>query len=297
VNFLLDLNEANAIRDTLLFLALKKELDMGKNSLIIRMLNDFRWVLSAIRVLKPHKNTNPLSIVTAADESHAFSLEQLLESILCFEPKAKVYVYDLGLEHTTLNYLCEKFKGYEFVEFPYSEYPEWMNVKCNAGNYGWKPQILHMVASRISGPILWLDSGNKLFSDLNFLSRIIQTYGFYSPTSAGNISDWTHPSTLRELKVNPTIFPKHNLNGAIIGFDSRVEKVSKLITSWAQNAMQLEVIAPEGSNRKNHRQDQALLGVLAHQMNLAPRGFKRHFSAKRLNILIHQDIEKYLRRS
>lgn len=270
---------------------------MGKKSLIIRMLNDFRWVLSAVRVLKPHRNPKSLSIVTAADESHAFSLEQLLDSILCFEPNAVVYVYDLGFENTTLNYLRDKFKYYEFLEFPYSAYPKWMNVKLNAGNYGWKPQILRMIALRISGPILWLDSGNKLFSDLSFLNRIIETFGFYSPTSTGSVSDWTHPSTLRELNVNPEIFPKHNLNGAIVGFDSRIEKVSRLIDTWAKSAMTLEIIAPEGSSRENHRQDQALLSVLAHQMNLAPRGYKRHFSAKRLNILIHQDIEKYFRRS
>ena len=270
---------------------------MANSSLPKRMLNDIRWVLSAVKVLNPRKTFKPLSIVTAADESHALSLEQLLDSISSFEPSAKVYVYDLGLENTTVNYLSDKFKLYEFVKFPYSMYPKWMDVKLNAGHYAWKPQILQMVSMRVRGPVLWLDSGNKLFSDLNFLSRIIQTFGFYSPSSTGNISDWTHPSTLRELKVDPKICIKHNLNGAIIGFDASSLEVSRLIEIWAKNAMRLEIIAPEGSNRTNHRQDQALLSILAHQFNLAPQGFKRHFSVKRINILIHQDIEKYLRRS
>ena len=47
-----------------------------------------------------------------------------------------------------------------------------------------------------------------------------------------------------------------------------------------------ECIAPEGSDRKNHRQDQALLTVLAHLMGLAPPSEQSH-----LRFRIQQDID------
>ena len=270
---------------------------MPKIELFSRMLNDFRWVLSATKVIRPLPNYRQISLVTAADESHAMSLEQLLDSIRKFEPLAIVFVYDLGLDPKTLNKLMNKFNNYEFLPFPYSEFPSWMDIKVNAGNYAWKPQIIRMVATRIKSPFLWLDSGDKLFSDLKFMSRLIQAYGFYCPTSPGTLGEWTHPTTLRNLKANSNLSDRHNLNAAIIGFDPRIKEVSQLVTSWAENSLKLEVIAPPGSDRSNHRQDQAVLSVLAHQMHLNPKGFKRHFSAKRMNILIHQDIERYLNNS
>lgn len=266
---------------------------LPKIELFTRMSNDIRWVFSSLKVIKPLPNYMQISLVTAADESHSLSLEQLLDSINKFEPRANVYVYDLGLASKTLNKLIAKFPSYHFFPFPYSEFPDWMDIKVDAGNYAWKPQIVQMTANRIQAPFLWVDSGDKLFSDLKFMSRLIQAYGFYCPTSPGTLGEWTHPTTLRNLKVNPKLMGRHNLNAAIIGFDPRVKKVSQLINCWAENALNLEVIAPIGSNRSNHRQDQAVLGVLAHQMNLNPKGFKRHFSAKRMNILIHQDIERY----
>lgn len=268
---------------------------LPKLELFARMLNDFRWVFSSLRVVIPHPNFMQISLVTAADESHSLSLEQLLDSVHKFEPRANVYVYDLGLESKTLNKLVSKFPSYLFFPFPYSEFPDWMDIKVNAGNYAWKPQIVKMAARRIRGPFLWLDSGDKLFSDLKFMSRLIQAYGFYCPTSPGTLGEWTHPTTLRNLNVDPKLLDRHNLNAAVIGFDPRFKRVSHLIDLWAEKAMILEVIAPAGSDRSNHRQDQALLGVLAHQMSLNPKGFKRHFSAKRMNILIHQDIERYIK--
>jgi hypothetical protein len=54
------------------------------------------------------------------------------------------------------------------------------------------------------------------------------------------------------------------------------------VNRWKECAVTKECIAPEGSNRKNHRQDQAVLSVLAHQSGIAkgmptrPYGFKSH---------------------
>ena len=41
-----------------------------------------------------------------------------------------------------------------------------------------------------------------------------------------------------------------------------------------------ECIAPEGSSRKNHRQDQATLSVIAYQGNIVNLLFKKFYGVK-----------------
>ena len=260
---------------------------MKKSELALRMLHDLRWMLSAKKLLLPINNYRDPVIVTAADESHGLSLEQLLDSITKFEPNLKVIIYNLGLNKKTLEKLEKKSVKFQFRDFPYDRFPTWMDIKVNAGNYAWKPQIVNIVASQEKIPLLWMDSGDKLFSDLKVMSLLVQAYGFYSPSSPGLIKDWTHEITLRALAVTPKIQNCSNLNAAIIGFDPRKKNVYELIQKWAEAATKLEIIAPIGSDKSNHRQDQALLSVLANQLKLAPTGYKKHFSSKRMNILIH----------
>jgi len=48
----------------------------------------------------------------------------------------------------------------------------------------------------------------------------------------------------------------------VCGFDGRNPVVHRLVRRWKDLALQEDVIAPPGSNRSNHRQDQALLTLL-----------------------------------
>ena len=52
-------------------------------------------------------------------------------------------------------------------------------------------------------------------------------------------------------------------NGAIVGFDMRAYE--QVVKPWAECALKRECIGPLGSNRGNHRQDQAVLTVLLYQ--------------------------------
>ena len=51
-------------------------------------------------------------------------------------------------------------------------------------------------------------------------------------------------------------------NAAIIGINYNVDWVRRLVKEWRDLALVKECICPDGSDRSNHRQDQAVLTIL-----------------------------------
>jgi hypothetical protein len=224
--------------------------------------------------------------VTGADSSHYKSLCQLLCSLLKYESKSKILVYDLGLTNTEINYININFSAIELRSFDYSKYPKYLNIKINAGEYAWKPVIVNNVMNEFKCTVCWLDAGNVVIEPLLKLKIITKKLGFYSPYSCGKISDWTHPKTLNYLNASESILNYINLNGACVSVDYSNKKANKLINTWATYALIKECIAPEGSGRHNHRQDQAVLTVLAYQSGLGQKMIKDYLGFK-----IHQDMD------
>src|SRR5579883_890723 len=64
------------------------------------------------------------------------------------------------------------------------------------------------------------------------------------------------------FKQNASDYTKwSNCNEAFLAFDTN--QVQSLIDKWLSCSMVKECIVPKGSNRTNHRQDQAAISVLA----------------------------------
>ena len=246
------------------------------------------WKLSAAKFLLT-KNKQPLTIVTAADTSHYESLINLLKSIKLIEPNLNVSIWDLGFTDIELGNLKSNFPEFKINRFEFENYPSHFNLRINAGEYAWKPAIINQEFDRTSGLLLWLDAGDLIFKELFWIRKFIAATGFYSPYSAGYVSQWTHPAMLQKFKISGTTRYKRNLNGAIVGFDTNNAAAKKLILAWFQCAMDKDCIAPIGSGRGNHRQDQAALTCLAYANNIAPRGMFA-VNRKYLGIKQHQDI-------
>ncbi|MHB0754987.1 DUF1647 domain-containing protein [Polaribacter sp. M15] len=239
-------------------------------------------------IFKPKKQK--LVIISASDSSHYKSLYQFLESVFIHEKKTKVIVYDLGLKVSERKVLLQSFKTLDLRTFDYSKYPKYFNIKINAGEYAWKPIIIAQVLNEFKCSVCWLDAGNIITKPLNNLRKIIELYGFYSPFSKGLISDWTHYKSLEFLKVskNKKILNQRNLNGACVCADYNNKKVRNVINQWKECALNKDCIAPNGSNRNNHRQDQAILSTLVYKY-IPEIGKKMMF--KRFGFKIHQDID------
>ena len=98
---------------------------------------------------------------------------------------------------------------------------------------------------------------------------------------------------ISELGLPEKYFEYRNLNTAVIGLNPRLPKIAQLLTEWKDCALKPECIAPAGSSRQNHRQDQAALTVIAYKNNIIQQ--KRGASSKHLwepvRVRIHCDIE------
>lgn len=227
-----------------------------------------------------------LVIVTGADSSHYRSLCQFLSSLLRHEPSITVVIFDLGLAGTERRHLKEAFPAAELRRFDFAQYPDYFNIKVNAGEYAWKPVILCDVFNEFRRCTCWMDAGNVVTGSLMWVRKITKKEGMYSPYSDGRISDWTHPETLRWLNASEELLHKRNLSGCCVSLNFRSPAARNLAAAWKECALTRECIAPHGSNRRNHRQDQAVLSVLAHQS-----GITKRIPAKRYNFKAHQDVE------
>jgi len=234
-------------------------------------------------------NKNDLALITAASSGHFRSLLQFLKSVRRYEPNIPCIVYSLGLKDNELNKLKAKYPDHEVRIFDFLNYPPHFAMERNNGAYAWKPAIISEVLIDRKGPVCWMDSGNTLVSSLDSIRSALERVGFYSPYSPGTIAQWTHPGLFTALGVESSRYTEErNLNGACIAFDPRNELAGNLANTWLKYSLSEQCIAPSGSDRSNHRYDQALLSVLAYQAGLADVSEHVYLGFKP-----HQDVEVY----
>ena len=233
------------------------------------------------------------AIVTGASENHYKSLKQFLKTVN--KKNIKCYVYDLGLSQNSKNEI-KNMDDIHFRIFDYSKYPNYYNININAGEYAWKAAIINEVMNEllIDGSInylLWCDSGNKLFDPtISKIRHFLDLNHIFSPNSSNTILKWTHPLTLKWFSIGneDEILKKEPRNGAILGFNISYSSVIEFIRAFNNCSSIKECIAPEGSNRENHRQDQAVFSILYYNY------VKQHslnIENKYLDITIHNDID------
>ncbi|CAG8559841.1 1687_t:CDS:2 [Ambispora gerdemannii] len=237
----------------------------------------------------------PFTIATAASENHfcvlqswIYNAQNTLHELNNESLVPQIIIYDLGLlnyQRSILKYLHTKGFFTELRRFNYTKYPNFWNINKKRGEYAWKAGIIREVAKEFPGIVAWLDSGSMFKKEfLTNLLNITRVHkGFFSAKSKGRIPQWTHPGTFKYFNLRPYRFRNYrNCNGAMIVFDTR--KTQPLIDAWYKCALVKDCIAPKGSDRKNHRQDQAVLTLLA-AMD------KRHCSkeSEPYGVHLHQD--------
>lgn len=211
----------------------------------------------------------PLYLITGADSTHAKSLLQFLASARKHERRTRIVVYDLGLTKAQRKDVLNECHNGSVERFPYEHFPAFFDIKVKAGEYAWKPVIIAMEMAKSLDPVCWMDAGNVIHSPLRRLRDEIASRGFYSGPSLGTVRDWIHPGMLSMLAIpNGLYSDRPILNAACVGFDPLVPQAAALAAEWAHCALKREIIAPPGSDRSNHRQDQALLTILAYRSKI-----------------------------
>jgi hypothetical protein len=226
-------------------------------------------------------------LVTGADRSHGASLRQFLASVRRNEPHMSVVVYDLGLTPWQRWRIGARHPNQEWRRFAFDKYPAHFDIRVRAGEFAWKPVIVWELLQHATEPVCWMDAGNILLGPLTALRAAVRQSGFYSPRTPGTIADWTHPKMLAYFGVDANwARDKRNLSGGCVAFDPACEPARELARRWQEGALIRDCIAPEGSDRKNHRQDQALLAVLAYLTGIGPTSPTEY-----LGFLVQQDVD------
>jgi hypothetical protein len=214
-------------------------------------------------------------VVTAASSNHFGALRYLLGSLRAL--KARVECYDLGLAASEVAAL-PRWDGFFYHKFDYGAYPPHFHVDVAAGEYAWKPAIVADVVDRLradgrEADVLWADAGTYVDTLEPIAERIQQSRGVWLRRSSGTMREWTHPGMFEFLHEDPDRFADlPNADATLIGFatghrsaDVRASVYDRIIAPWKACALAKACIAPHGSSRRNHRQDQAVLSYLIHK--------------------------------
>jgi len=219
---------------------------------------------------------NPkLIVVTAASSNHFGALRQMLESLRRLD--ARVECYDIGLTSREARSL-PRWDGFFYHTFDYARHPPHLDVSVNAGEYAWKPVIVAEVVDRSragSDPsdVLWADAGCYFHALQPIAERITATRGLWVRPSPGVMREWTHPLMFDHLGVDASVYgDKPNADATLVGFATGTAAAADrdalyrdIVLPWKTCALTKDCIAPPGSSRANHRQDQAVLSYLVHR--------------------------------
>lgn len=249
----------------------------------------------------PKPTTFPFTIVTASSANHLCSLENFLYSLYDLRSQVdvdefpRIVVYNIGMNRTQLP-VMDQFLENGLVDdletFNYFKYPRFWDVAINAGEYAWKTGIVHEASIKYTkdsnGILVWLDAGNIVTPEfLRSIATVIRkSGGFWSPRSSKHMAQWTHPGMYEYYDADPEEYARNsNCNGAAIGFDTSNKTImDTIIRPWLDCGLDKNCIAPPGSSRINHRQDQAALTFLAYR-----GGHKCHKSPTYYKLQTHRD--------
>lgn len=220
---------------------------------------------------KTTKILNKEIIVTAASSSHELSLIQFLYNCFKSDKNIIIVVWDLGFSRMfkkKFSYILKKSNNIIYRKFNYSLYPTYFNINKRKGEYAWKPIIINITYYMMQRTILWLDSGCVITNKLNKVFHDIRKYHCWSIYSCGNISRWTHIGMIKYYNITTNITTRRTCNGALVGFKWNSNISKTILNEWVDCALTKECIAPNGSNRINHRQDQSALSILLYKYNI-----------------------------
>jgi hypothetical protein len=220
------------------------------------------------------------------------SLEQLDQTAV------QILVFDLGLTRTERETLDESHPRCQLRQLDWSRYPTHV---ADISVFAWKPLIIQTVLHTNQYKVVfWLDAG-CILTDADSFSRFLAggpvdkeadlggsssglLDGALLTLSNAKVGQLTHESMLHRLQ-GLGMSDKWQANGGVVGFVRNSRAISYLLDPWVACALDVSCIAPPGSNRSNHRQDQAALSILAHRFGFA----LKHLS--NIGIEVHRDVD------
>lgn len=216
-------------------------------------------------------------LVTGSSANHFHLLLLMLFKVYKYERDICLIIWDLGLSKSQKQkisdmyiYLSRKSNSIIVIYniFNFTAYPNYFNIKLNAGQYAWKPIIISNTYYTYKKTLLWLDAGCNIIGSLHTVYSDIYKYKIWSIGAGRDVKRYTHISTLLFLNVSRTIYKYVMCAGGVVGLTYPHLFVNILLKKWVSCSLEKKCIAPKYSNRSNHRQDQSVFTILLYQLKL-----------------------------
>lgn len=195
---------------------------------------------------------------------------------------SSIVFVDFGLDNVTLHELINEFREMKRIldrfhspallyyrKFDFAHFPAWYSLADRQvrGGYSWKVISYYDVLMECKRIVAWSDGGNLVSTNLRNEMYRVHLFGLYTPYSGGNLQQWLHGKSQRFLGANKMLrkimLGKGMCTGGYVFINYNNETVmNDVIFPLVQCAYTRRCIAPLGSTRKNHRQDQAILSAL-----------------------------------
>jgi hypothetical protein len=196
---------------------------------------------------------------------------RLYESIKKNVVNPTIHFFDLGLDENQRDIINHIDVNYNLFNFDL--YPDWVNVKNQAGQWAWKAQCIKEVMDKYdindNKPLylIWCDTRNIVNNNLESLVNFLDTNGIYTNTTQGNVSNWTVNGTIEYFEKIEALNAKKYLNypmknAALPCFNISIDWVRDFINEFSRLSLIKDCIFPLGSSYANHRQDQSILTIL-----------------------------------
>jgi hypothetical protein len=225
-------------------------------------------------------------LVTGASSNHYVSMKNMIASAR--ETYAgKVVAWDIGLSADEVDdFVLQDLPNVELRTFNFSAFPEHVlppaALPSTLHSYAWKPLVIFEMLQEVE-TVLWIDAGSLVTLGLDYARGIIASDGFFATEATSTIGAFTYSSILDRYQAHHLASLWQAASG-YVGADRRRRAYAAIIKPWRACALDRECIAPPGSSRANHRQDQSYFSILVHQA-----GYTIAHARRDHGVMIHMD--------
>lgn len=208
-----------------------------------------------------------IGIITAASSAYFVQLKTLVGSIHMWEPMGTpIRIYDLGLD-ADQKAIIGTWKGCEIRAIsdsiaPHYKHKDWLRT------YAFKGVIIEDALEDFPA-VLYIDAGLVLLRPMDIVRSTLYQYGYFLLPDHSNAFPWPnhsfhHPETLRRTGcVGPEKIEAATITtpclGGIQGYRRGHWFHKHILIPLSSCSVDPDCIAPVGSNRSNHLQDQTVL--------------------------------------
>ena len=249
--------------------------------------------------IKPYREGNNVLMITGCSDNHFVSAVPAMYAMLNASATVNIAFIDYGLLPEQVEELKSVFDYIHRVhvamnassiivyrKFDFRKAPTWMNIfNCDTrGGYSWKVIGYMDILSEWKAMGAWIDAGSLINDGIDKELEYTKLEGMYVPPSPGNVERWTHPQMIQFVEsmgmTGKVDRNETNCSSGHFFMDfSNKTAVNTIFKPFLQCAYTMRCITPRGSDKSNHRQEQAGVTLFLHNANLVYSAQKQYSHA------------------